>query len=1097
MFRTPFRPLAPVFLGIVLAASAPAPETLPLEPGKPRERTLAAGESQAWRAGFAAGTPVLVRVEQRGVDVVVEVSAPDGTRTAVDGPFDRQGVESLLVEPEQGGVWRIEVRAREIGAPPGQYEIRLEELAGEDDGRLAAQRAATRAGRLYAEGSGEARLQAAAAWREARERWRAAGDRREEARALYAEAVLLRLTGAAREALALGREVLPLWSNLGEQLWEGATWNEIGLDRWLLGETPEARHAFERAAELQKGSGDRYGEAASRSNLCLMALSRGALREGAACYERTIPLLREAGAPALEGAALTSAGRAWDVLGEPDRALASYRQALERMRSIGDRGGEARTLNHLGLLYQERGDSREAQAHLGEALETFRSLGDRRWQATVLHNLGLVYQGLGEWSRAHSSHEEALRLWKETGDRKGEADSLTNLGLVALFREQPRQALELQRQALELNRTTGDRRAEGITLAQLGRTFLHLKEPAAALSALEEAVARLHETGAGAEEAEALRSRGQALLQLGKLGDAQETLERALALARAAGHRASEAQIELVLAQTVHRLGFLDGALAHSGAALAILEDLRTGIGSPDLRASFSSLQHDAYGLHLDLLLEAHRAAPAAGHDRQALETRERARARTLLELLGEAGVDLRVGIDPALLETRASLLRRLSAKAERALRERPRTEAERAALEEERYALLRELDVVEAGLRERSPGYAALTLPQPLTAPGIQALLDPQTVLLVYALDEPRSALWAVTSKSVELFEIPGRAVLDGLARRLHQDLSTFDPADRGRQTTDAEALGRALLGPVADRLDGRRLVIVPDGTLEYLPFGALPDPRQPAGGDAAPAPLLQRHEIAYLPSASALAVQRSILAQRPPAPKRLAILADPVFGPGDARMAAAGTAQRTRSPGEEGAPVFERLPGSRLEAEAIAALAPPGESLVALDFDASRSLVLGERLSAFRTLHFATHGVIDAERPALSGLALSMIDAAGKPQEGFLHLHDIYNLRLDADLVVLSGCRTALGREVRGEGLIGLTRGFLYAGASRVVASLWRVEDQATAALMTRFYRALWEEGLPPAAALRAAQLGVREERRWRDPYYWAGFVLQGDWE
>ena len=194
---------------------------------------------------------------------------------------------------------------------------------------------------------------------------------------------------------------------------------------------------------------------------------------------------------------------------------------------------------------------------------------------------------------------------------------------------------------------------------------------------------------------------------------------------------------------------------------------------------------------------------------------------------------------------------------------------------------------------------------------------------------------------------------------------------------------------------------------------------------------------------------------------------------------------------------PLFERLPGSRLEAESIAALAPPGQSMVALDFDASRALALGDRLSRYRAVHFATHGVIDAEHPALSGLALSMVDREGRPQEGFLHLHDIYNLRLNADLVVLSGCRTALGQEVRGEGLIGLTRGFLYAGAPRVVASLWRVEDQATAALMTRFYRGLWVEGLRPAAALRAAQLSLRQERRWRDPYYWAGFILEGDWK
>ena len=168
----------------------------------------------------------------------------------------------------------------------------------------------------------------------------------------------------------------------------------------------------------------------------------------------------------------------------------------------------------------------------------------------------------------------------------------------------------------------------------------------------------------------------------------------------------------------------------------------------------------------------------------------------------------------------------------------------------------------------------------------------------------------------------------------------------------------------------------------------------------------------------------------------------------------------------------------------------------MLALDFDAALPRVLGDRLSGFRVIHFATHGVIDAERPALSGLALSMVDKAGHPQEGFLHLHDVYNLKLDADLVVLSGCRTALGKEVRGEGLVGLTRGFQYAGAPRVLASLWRVEDQATAALMARFYRALWIDKLPPAAALRQAQLGLRGQRRWRDPYFWAGFVLEGDW-
>jgi CHAT domain-containing protein len=257
----------------------------------------------------------------------------------------------------------------------------------------------------------------------------------------------------------------------------------------------------------------------------------------------------------------------------------------------------------------------------------------------------------------------------------------------------------------------------------------------------------------------------------------------------------------------------------------------------------------------------------------------------------------------------------------------------------------------------------------------------------------------------------------------------------------------------------------------------------------------VLARHEVVDLPSASALAVQRRLLAGRPPAAKRLAVLADPVFDPRDPRVTGRQPAAEERTD----PPAFARLPASRREAAAIAALAPAGQTgqtMLALDFDAALPRVLGDALSGFRIVHFATHGVIDAERPALSGLALSMVDAAGRPREGFLHLHDIYNLKLDADLVVLSGCRTALGKEVRGEGLIGLTRGFQYAGAPRVLASLWPVEDNATAALMERFYRALWEKRQPAAAALREAQLWVGGERRWRDPYYWAGFVLEGDW-
>jgi CHAT domain-containing protein len=318
-------------------------------------------------------------------------------------------------------------------------------------------------------------------------------------------------------------------------------------------------------------------------------------------------------------------------------------------------------------------------------------------------------------------------------------------------------------------------------------------------------------------------------------------------------------------------------------------------------------------------------------------------------------------------------------------------------------------------------------------------------------------------------------------------------------------------LLGPVAAALGRKRLIIVGDGALQYIPFGALPAPRTIGGTH----PLIVDHEIVTLPSASVLHVLRRELGDRSPAPKAVAVLADPVFSTDDPRF------QRTRprlpgqigpesvsanqsrppsdvqrSAAESGVTRFERLRFSRQEADAVAALAPANASLKATDFAASRATATSAELGGYRIVHFATHGLVNNHNPELSGIVLSLVDEAGRPQDGFLRLHDIYNLKLGADLVVLSACRTALGKEIRGEGLVGLTRGFMYAGAPRILASLWNVDDRATAQLMRQLYVSVLKQNQTPAAALRAAQVAMWKSSRWRSPYYWAAFVMQGEW-
>jgi CHAT domain-containing protein len=293
----------------------------------------------------------------------------------------------------------------------------------------------------------------------------------------------------------------------------------------------------------------------------------------------------------------------------------------------------------------------------------------------------------------------------------------------------------------------------------------------------------------------------------------------------------------------------------------------------------------------------------------------------------------------------------------------------------------------------------------------------------------------------------------------------------------------------------------VVAEGALQCVPIGALPAPSGPVGAP----PLIASREVVYLPSASSLALLRGELAGRARAPRLAAVLSDRVFRADDPRIRAkpagfepvpAANQDLTRATSEAGIARLERLPFSRREAQAISRLASSGAVRTSLDFAASRATATDPSLRDFRIVHFATHALVNSRYPELSGIVLSLVDEGGGPQDGFLRLSDLYGLKLGADLAVLSACQTALGKTVKGEGLIGLTRGFFYAGVPRVIASLWSVRDEATAELMARLYRAMLERGESPAAALRAAQLSLRQDARWGAPYYWAGFVLQGEW-
>ena len=576
------------------------------------------------------------------------------------------------------------------------------------------------------------------------------------------------------------------------------------------------------------------------------------------------------------------------------------------------------------------------------------------------------------------------------------------------------------------------------------------------------------------------------------------------------------------VAYAQNKIGDTVQARTQIQAALEIVEATRTKVAGQELRTSFLASNQGLYELYIGLLMQMHRNQPSGGHDAAALEANERARARSLLEILIEAHADIRQGVDPALLEKERTLQQQLSVNSERFTRllAGKHTIEQETAAKKDVDARLADYQEVERQIRTKSPRYGALTQPQPLSLREIQQqLLDNDTMLLEYALGEDRSYLWAVTRTSITSCELPKRTEIEAVAGRVYELLV----AKADELYPEALAtLSQMLLKPVADQLGRKRLIIVSQGTLQYVPFGALPAPlvrgrvRGDRAGKTGDQALIVNHEVINLPSASVLAVLRRELGTRKSAPKTVAVLADPVFdkddqrikskiksqqvdGQGEIKEQAVKTALASaveRSSKESGLTSFDRLPLSRREAELITALAPNGQPFKALDFLASRATAASPELDQYQIVHFATHSLLNNQHPELSGIVLSLVDEQGQPQDGFLRLYEIFNLKLSADLVVLSACQTALGKEIKGEGLVGLTRGFMYAGVPRVVASLWKVSDKATAELMKRFYQKMLRDGLRPAAALRAAQVSMLKEKQWSAPYYWAGFVLQGEW-
>ena len=598
-------------------------------------------------------------------------------------------------------------------------------------------------------------------------------------------------------------------------------------------------------------------------------------------------------------------------------------------------------------------------------------------------------------------------------------------------------------------------------------------------------------------------------------------------------------------------------ALSNYRESLTTIETLRQGsLRADESRTTFLATTKDVFdeaasaNAAMALLTAPSAGAPLSGkaleYAGEAFRINEQSRARSLLDLLSETNASITEGVPAELLKRKqdnldrqqdiADILTGINVSTEE-LKSKP------AELDAELEKLQTEYEEIENQIRAASPRYATLTANKPMTLAEVQqSVLDDQTVLLEYALQADDSYLFAVSKDAVSLFKLSARAAVEKYATELRAQLipsklqrrivgidvveanrglgiASSAPEETAPFVTAANNLYKVVLEPAAALIGEKRLMIVADGALNYVPFEVLLKTAD-AGDFTSLNYLVKTNEIIYAPSAS---VVGAIKQQRAKTDSRaILVIADPVFNSNDARAkkgtaapattdaevrglgiqsAVADVAGNTPTPAAnaamEGLPLA-RLNGTRVEADQISKLAKAsgGQAEVWLDLDANEENLGTRDISKYRIIHVATHGLLNAERPQFTGVVLSLV--GNTTRDGFVRTDEVFNLRLGSPLVMLSACETGLGKQKRGEGVMGLTRAFMYAGAPTVGVSLWSVADKSTADLMTDFYQRLLSTSAATTSsgALRGAQLAMISGKKYSAPFYWAPFVLVGDW-
>ncbi len=898
------------------------------------------------------------------------------------------------------------------------------------------------------------------------------------------------------------------------------------------------------------------GESETLSSLAVVALWKKNLESAGKLQKEAVVLAESSHQPRIIAKAAFVAAE-FNYRNQRNLPLMTELQekALRLYRAANDRTGEIQTLTMLAYTAVMNNDRIKGQNYATEAVNLARLTDKKRELAFALIASGDACQRIGEWQNAHQLFKEAESIYPENldptekailfvrfgfhyetfgdliqarsyfqkarelfikcGNLYGNSELATRIGEISLELGEKDNALNNFNEGLQIGIQANDKYSQAYAYENIGKLLFSQKDYRNALGYYQKALLNFDKIGIKHAVASVKEKIGEFYFQQDSKPLAKQFYLEALQIHKDIRNRDGQADNLYNLAKVFQSEHLIEVGLINIEECLRLTDLIHSETANKKLKQSYLAEMFNRYELHVNFLMKMHLQSPNDSYAIKALHIAEKSRARSMLENISLSEENFTKDADAETIKREKEIRVLLNAKTDKLtdLLSGNADKIETDKLDGEINQLNNELEDIKAQLKQNSPIYSAIKNPAPFDVGAFQRdVLDEKSVLLEFSFGADESYLWLVGKNFVESYILPPREQLESRIEKLRklidsrgrlkdeaiEDYQTRIAAAESEYERESQIFSRELLGQVAGQIEGKRLIIVPDGKLHYFPIAALPFP-----GSTDNTPILLTNETIYEPSAATLALLTQNGRTASAATKNLLVFSDPIFSVEDSRISAAETKSLPETSSlqtenfrfAESLTSLVRLNASRTESDSIIEIVGASDSTALNGAEATRESALNASVADYKIVHFATHGIIDEERPELSGIVLSQVGGDGQARNGVVRLQDIYAMDLSADAVVLSACSTGIGKEVKGEGLMSLNNAFLQTGAKSVVSSLWKVDDYAAQELMVNFYRELTSGTITTAEALRKAQIKLRGNPQFQSPFYWAAFTVEGD--